>query len=104
MLAKQAKISNSDKPNNWSDNAVDFINKLLIRKQNQRLGYDRPGSAKNHPWFEGFDWDSLYDRRTSSPFLGIVLIDNFRKLMKGIMFILVRILLLEIIQRIRLCL
>jgi hypothetical protein len=72
MLAKQVKINLQDKPSGWSDEAVDFINKLLIRKQNQRLGYDRPGSAKNHPWFDGFSWDGLYDRQIQSPFSGIV--------------------------------
>jgi hypothetical protein len=72
MLSKQAKIQ--EKPVGWSDEAVDFINKLIIRKQNHRLGYDRPGSAKNHSWFDGFDWDGLYNKKIQSPFLGIVII------------------------------
>ena len=72
MLAKQAKISVNDKPSNWSDDSVDFINKLLIRKHNQRLGNDKPGSAKNHPWFNGYDWKNLNDKKITSPFQGIV--------------------------------
>ena len=61
-----------EKPLDWSDHALDFVNKLLLRKQNQRLGFDRPGSAKNHPWFDGFDWDAFENLRTPSPFNGIV--------------------------------
>ena len=76
MLAKQAKIGVNDKPNNWSDDSVDFINKLLIRKHNQRLGNDKPGVAKSHPWFNGYDWKSLYERKTVSPFYGIVISHN----------------------------
>ena len=76
MLAKQAKISLNDKPNNWSDDSVDFINKLLIRKHSQRLGNDKPGVAKNHPWFNGYDWKSLYERKITSPFYGIVYSHN----------------------------
>lgn len=80
-MAKQAKVHSHEKPPEWSEEAVDFINKLLLRKQNQRLGYDRPGTAKSHPWFDNFDWESLENRRMMSPFVGIVIYFcfNFKK-------------------------
>jgi hypothetical protein len=71
-MAKQAKIHDYEKAAEWSNESVDFINKLLIRKQYQRLGYDKPGSAKMHPWFDNFDWDALENKKMISPFAGIV--------------------------------
>ena len=61
-----------EKPGNWSDESVDFVNQLLLRKQYQRLGNDKPGSAKNHPWFNGFNWEGLENKEVKSPFYGIV--------------------------------
>ena len=72
ILAKQAKISEAERPKTWSPEAADFINALLQRKHANRLGHDRPGSAKNHPWFKDFDWDKLQKFETISPFSGIV--------------------------------
>jgi hypothetical protein len=72
MVAKQVKIHHNEKKIEWSDDAVDFINSLLIRKQSQRLGNDKPGSAKKHPWFYNFDWEALEKGKMQSPFIGIV--------------------------------
>lgn len=72
IMNKQAKVHDYEKPQDWSDESVDFINKLLIRKQHQRLGHDKPGSAKTHPWFNGFDWEAFESCRMLSPFNGIV--------------------------------
>lgn len=73
ILSKQAKIHDFEKRPEWSDAAVDFINNSLLRKQNLRLGHDKPGAAKNHPWFDGFDWQALENVTMKSPFFGIVL-------------------------------
>ena len=51
---------------------MEFFNLLLLRKQYQRLGNDKPGSAKSHPWFRGFDWQGLENKTILSPFFGIV--------------------------------
>ncbi len=72
MIAKPARISESERPKNWSIESVDFINSLLLRKQSQRLGSDRPGSAKKHPWFDGFNWEELESCRMVSPYKGVV--------------------------------
>jgi hypothetical protein len=71
-MAKQAKVHDYDKPQEWSDESVDFVNSLLIRKQNLRLGNDKPGCAKSHPWFENFDWTAFESQKLVSPFAGIV--------------------------------
>ena len=71
-MNKQAKVHEYEKPHDWSPQSVDFINQLLLRKQHQRLGHDRPGSAKLHPWFDHFDWHSFEKFNIPSPFSGIV--------------------------------
>ena len=70
VLKKQAKIEKEDIPDGWSLESVDFINKCLKRKESRRLGYNRGISElKNHPWFQGFDWDSLFNKTMEAPFI-----------------------------------
>jgi serum/glucocorticoid-regulated kinase 2 len=71
-MNKQAKVHDNEKPQDWSAQAVDFVNQLLLRKQHQRLGHDTPGSAKAHPWFDNFDWNTFENFGLPSPFSGIV--------------------------------
>jgi hypothetical protein len=73
IVSKQVKVHGHEKPPGWSDSSVDFVNKLLQRKQQYRLGSDQPGIAKSHSWFDKFDWDSLNTQRMKSPFEGIVI-------------------------------
>ncbi|GMI85744.1 nuclear Dbf2-related 5 [Hibiscus trionum] len=42
-----------------SPEAKDLISKLLCNV-NQRLGSNGAGEIKAHPWFEGVDWDRIY--------------------------------------------
>ena len=72
IAARQIKLTDNEKPWDWSDASMDFVNSLLLRKQNQRLGCNRPGSAKFHPWFLGFDWEGLENKTLLSPFFGTV--------------------------------
>ena len=68
ILKKQAKID----PNNteWSEESVDFINRCLKRKESRRLGYNSGiKELKNHKWFEGYDWESLYNKTMLAPFV-----------------------------------
>ena len=47
-----------------SENAKDFITKLLIKSPEQRLGSsdDDYKELQRHPWFEGFQWDQLLEK------------------------------------------
>ncbi len=56
MLAKQAQLRESEVPEQWSYQAADFINKLLKRKPQNRLGYTGIQELKNHPWLSGINW------------------------------------------------
>ena len=78
VLNKQARIHKRDIPPNWSLEAVDCINQMLQRKPSHRLGYNGIAEIKTHPWFNGFNWDDLYNKRISSPFVP-KMGDNFDK-------------------------
>ncbi|KAI1779480.1 hypothetical protein F4818DRAFT_436787 [Hypoxylon cercidicola] len=60
------KIMWPDEPDDVSPDAKDLINKLLCIDPKQRLGANREDKyasggeeIRNHPWFEGMNWDTL---------------------------------------------
>ena len=69
ILNKQAKIKKDEIPENWSLNAVDFINKLLIRKGDKRLGHSGIIELKTHPWMEDIAWELLSQKKIKPPFV-----------------------------------
>ena len=69
VLQKQAAVSIDELPRGWSEESGDFINKLLKRKPEKRLGYiNGVGELKVHKWFKGFDWEALEQKIMISPF------------------------------------
>lgn len=52
-------------PSHMSKEAVSIIKKLLNHKPTKRLGVVAGGAAliKKHPWFKGFDWEGLLQRK-----------------------------------------
>lgn len=63
ILAKQVYLSRKyEDCSNWSNESIDFINRMIQRKPNQRLGFNGPGEVKQHPWFKDFPWKKLQDR------------------------------------------
>lgn len=69
MMAKQAIIKIEDVPEGWSEEAVDFINKLLIRKPEKRLGFKGANEVKSHSWLKYYPWKDLLAKTIESPFL-----------------------------------
>lgn len=69
VLSRQAHVRKKEMPENWSLEAVDFINVLLQRKPSHRLGYNGMNEVKNHPWFQDFNWEELLSKKMVSPFL-----------------------------------
>ena len=68
VLKKQAIIDPNE--TDWSKESVDFINRCLKRKDYRRLGYNHGiKELKNHKWFEGFDWEGLYNKTILAPFV-----------------------------------
>ena len=78
MLNKQAKITKSDLPEGWTQEAADFINKCMLRRPANRLGHiGGTAELKSHPWFDSFDWEALACRQMRSPFCPDITLDNF---------------------------
>lgn len=50
---------------NLSPNSTDILRKL-IADSDERLGRNGVEEIKNHPFFDGFDWDSV--RKTQAPY------------------------------------
>lgn len=82
ILARQANVD--DNQYGWSDESIDFINRLLIRRQENRLGSRGMNEVKNHKWFENYDWNALLNKQIPAPFIPQVSLplisDNIGKL------------------------
>ena len=53
---------------NYSQNCIDFLNKLLISEPKKRIGFKDINELKNHSWFVGFDWNKFVKKTMNSPF------------------------------------
>ena len=69
ILSRQAKIKEEDLGKSWSSESADFINKLLIRRPENRLGFKGVFELKEHPWFKYYPWDDLENKSLPSPFI-----------------------------------
>lgn len=50
--------------------AADFINKMIQRKPQNRLGSGEGTSEiKNHPWLRNFPWKDLNEKKIKAPFI-----------------------------------
>ena len=79
IIAKQAKITKMEIPEGWSLDAADFTNKLLIRKDINRLGYYNEAQIKEHPWLKNVDWDKISNKQLIAPFIPKKNHDNYDK-------------------------
>ena len=53
-----------------SDNAKDLLKKLLVKKQNNRLGAENGfAEIRVHSFFSGFDFDALLGKKLKPPFI-----------------------------------
>ena len=68
-MENQIIINKLELPDGWGIEAADFINRLIKRKQSERLGHGGDNEVKNHLWFKGFSWDKLYRRELVSPYI-----------------------------------
>ena len=79
IIAKQAKLSESDIPEGWSKQSMDFINSLLQRKPKKRLGYFGIKDIKNHLWMKDINWDLLEKKKLEAPFIPPLNEQNYDK-------------------------
>ena len=69
ILAKQVQIRHEEVPKGWSAEAVDFINQLIQRKPQRRLGSNGIKEIIEHKWFRDFKWKALESRTMNPPFV-----------------------------------
>ena len=70
MLSVQAYIKKDDLRQGWSPESADFINKLLVRKVDGRLGSKGGASEmKEHPWLKYYPWKELENKTLPAPFI-----------------------------------
>ena len=69
ILSRQVTIHQEERPDNWSKESVDFVNKLIERKKENRLGANGIREIKDHKWFINFKWADLYFQKLKSPFI-----------------------------------
>ena len=68
IINKQAKLHRDEIPDDWSLEAADFINKLLKRKADDRLGANGIEELKNHDWMKDVDWEKLEMKKIDPPY------------------------------------
>lgn len=61
------QIKKSDLPEDWSFEAADFVNKLIQKKAENRLGYGGYDEIKNHLWLKSVAWQKIIDKILESP-------------------------------------
>ena len=60
IIFRQAKLNSEELLNQgWSKNCTEFINGLLQRKKDKRLGKNGVKELMEHPWFDNFNWNDL---------------------------------------------
>ena len=69
IINKQAKLHQDEIPEGWSLEAADFINKLLKRKAQNRLGANGINELKNHIWMKDVDWEKLEKKKITPPYV-----------------------------------
>ena len=70
MFSEKVNIGSEQIKNGLSIEAIDFINKLLERKQEKRLG-SKNGVKElmTHPWLKYYPWEELKEKSLPPPFI-----------------------------------
>ena len=68
IISRQARIKESNIPQGWSEHSIEFINGLIQRKAELRLGNNNINEIKDNPWFSDIKWDDLLNKKIEAPF------------------------------------
>ncbi|EGR29368.1 protein kinase domain protein [Ichthyophthirius multifiliis] len=59
-------------PSYLSNNCINFIDGLLQKNPQQRLGYNGAHEVKQHPWLMNINWDILLSKQYRPPFIPVI--------------------------------
>jgi hypothetical protein len=69
VISREIHLKKHNLPINYVDvNLIDFLNKLLKRKSDIRLGANGIDEIKNHSYFNGVVWEDYEQMKVESPF------------------------------------
>ncbi|KAM3130496.1 hypothetical protein pb186bvf_017405 [Paramecium bursaria] len=71
FLTYQAQL-----PQTFTLECQDFVNQLLMRKQENRLGHEGPEQVIQHRWLKDVNWEEIIEQKYNSP-IKIIKKDNF---------------------------
>ena len=60
MINEFVQIKSEQIPKGWSVEFADFVNKLLEKNEEKRLGYKNINDLKCHPWLKLLNWKNIY--------------------------------------------
>ena len=67
IFCKEAQIKESELPKGFSLNCMNFINRMIKRKQEERLGFDNIKEIFEHKFLSDINFHKLYNKRIKSP-------------------------------------
>ena len=67
IFAKETQIKRHQLPEGFSSDCMHFINKMIKRKQTERLGFEGIKKIYEHPWFMDVDFKEIYFKKIESP-------------------------------------
>ena len=84
IVSRQARIKEDNIPDGFIKSntfllCADFINKLLERKKEKRLGYLNFKEIKDHPWLIDFNWEDLINKKMKPYFIPPISDSNYDK-------------------------
>lgn len=68
-LYKLIRESSVPYPEDLEPEARDLLEKLLDKDPTKRIGVNNKSEIKNHPFFEGVDWDAFLNKRVPAPYV-----------------------------------
>ena len=69
MASEFVQIKSNEIPKGYSVEFADFINKILDKNEENRLGYKNINELKCHPWLKYTDWKNIYLMKEKPPFV-----------------------------------
>ncbi|CAD8086236.1 unnamed protein product [Paramecium primaurelia] len=77
ILAKQVQVKKEELPLGWSEDSLDFVNQLILRKPERRLGSNGIEEILHHSWLKGYPWDDLLKKKIKALYVPGAVDDNF---------------------------